>query len=239
MLDAREGVSDQDTSLIGHVLDSGRALVIAVNKWDDMDKYQREQCVASLSRKLEFATWARPVFISALHGSGIGELMKAVNRAYASANHKFTSSELTRAIEAAYQAYQPPLVRGHTPEAEVCASGRHQSADHRDPRRRARRRSPKVIGAISRISSASAIARRHADPDRVPRRRKSVRGQAQRVDRRPAAQAHAHDPQRQAQQALTQRRDCSARSPSRSSPVARRAGSVVATRASNFWTDDH
>jgi GTP-binding protein len=116
MLDAREGVADQDTSLIGHVLESGRALVIAVNKWDGMDKYQREQCVASLSRKLEFATWARQVFISALHGSGIAELMKAVNRAYASANHKFTSSELTRAVEAAYTAYQPPLVRGHAPK---------------------------------------------------------------------------------------------------------------------------
>jgi len=123
MLDARQGVADQDTSLIGQVLDSGRALVIAVNKWDDMDRYQREQCIASLSRKLEFATWAPPVFISALHGSGIGELMKAVNRAYASATHKFTSSELTRAIEAAYQAYQPPVVRGHTPKMKYAHPG--------------------------------------------------------------------------------------------------------------------
>ena len=123
MLDAREGVADQDTALIGHVLESGRALVIAVNKWDDMDKYSREQCVASLSRKLEFATWARQVFISALHGSGIGELMKAVNRAYASANHKFTSSELTRAVEAAYTAYQPPLARGHTPKLKYAHPG--------------------------------------------------------------------------------------------------------------------
>lgn len=116
MLDAREGVADQDSALLGHVLESGRALVVAVNKWDGLDKYQREQCVASLTRKLDFAAWARQVFISALHGSGIGELMKAINRAYASSNHKFTSSELTRAVEAAYQAYQPPLVRGHTPK---------------------------------------------------------------------------------------------------------------------------
>ena len=116
MLDAREGVSDQDSSLLGHVLESGRALVVAVNKWDGMDKYQREQCVASLARKLDFAAWARQVYISALHGSGIAELMKAVNRAYAASNHKFTSSELTRAVEQAYQAYQPPLVRGHTPK---------------------------------------------------------------------------------------------------------------------------
>ena len=123
MLDAREGVSDQDTSLIGHVLESGRALVIAVNKWDGMDKYQREQCIASLSRKLEFAPWARQVFISALHGSGIAELMKAINRAHASANHKFTSSELTRAVETAFAAYQPPLVRGHTPKLKFAHPG--------------------------------------------------------------------------------------------------------------------
>ncbi|MBC6941352.1 MAG: ribosome biogenesis GTPase Der [Xanthomonadales bacterium] len=115
MLDAREGVSEQDTTLLGHVLEAGRALVIAVNKWDGMDKYQREQCAASLSRRLDFVAWARQVFISALHGSGIGELMKAINRAHAASHHKFTSSELTRAIAAATAAYQPPLVRGHSP----------------------------------------------------------------------------------------------------------------------------
>ncbi len=123
MLDAREGVSDQDASLLGHVLESGRALVIAVNKWDDMDKYQREQCIASLTRKLDFAAWARQVFISALHGSGIAELMKAINRAHAASNHKFSSSELTRAVEQAYQAYQPPLVRGHTPKLKFAHPG--------------------------------------------------------------------------------------------------------------------
>jgi len=123
MLDAREGVADQDTALIGHVLESGRALVIAVNKWDGLDAYQREQCVASLSRKLDFAPWARQVFISALHGSGIGELMKAIDRAYASANRTFTSSELTRAVETAYRAYQPPLVRGHTPKLKFAHPG--------------------------------------------------------------------------------------------------------------------
>jgi GTP-binding protein len=123
MLDAREGVSEQDATLIGHVLESGRALVVAVNKWDGLDKYQREQCTTSLARKLDFAAWARQVYISALHGSGIAELMKAVNRAYASANHVFTSSELTRAVEAAYQAYQPPLVRGHTPKLKYAHPG--------------------------------------------------------------------------------------------------------------------
>jgi GTPase len=123
MLDAREGVSEQDATLIGHVLESGRALVIAVNKWDGLDRYQREQCVASLSRKLDFASWARQVFISALHGSGIGELMKAIDRANASANKAFTSSELTRAVEIAWQAHQPPLVRGHAPKLKFAHPG--------------------------------------------------------------------------------------------------------------------
>jgi len=123
MLDAREGVADQDATLIGHVLESQRALVIAVNKWDGLDRYQREQCKASLDRKLDFVAWARQIFISAKHGTGIGDLMKAVDRAHASANRKFTSSDLTRALEAAYQGYQPPLVRGHAPKLRYAHPG--------------------------------------------------------------------------------------------------------------------
>jgi len=125
MLDAVEGVTDQDTALIGHVLESGRALVIAINKWDGLDTYQREQCRASLSRKLSFVIWARQVFISAKHGTGVGDLMKAVDRAHASATHKFTSSDLTRALEAAYAGYQPPLVRGHAPKLRYAHPGGH------------------------------------------------------------------------------------------------------------------
>src|SRR5689334_15030719 len=70
MLDAREGVADQDSTLIGHVLQSNRALVIAVNKWDGLDAYTKERTKASLSRKLDFVPWARQVFISAKHGTG-------------------------------------------------------------------------------------------------------------------------------------------------------------------------
>jgi GTP-binding protein len=123
MLDAGEGVTDQDSGLIGHVLEAGRALVVAVNKWDGLDRYQREQCQSSLERKLVFVPWARQVFISALHGSGIGELMKAVNRAHAAANRNFTSSELNRALEAASAGAQPPLVRGHAPKLRYAHPG--------------------------------------------------------------------------------------------------------------------
>jgi len=123
MIDANEGVTDQDAGLIGHVLDAGRALVLAINKWDGLGKYEREQCRNSLARKLEFVAWAAQITVSALHGSGIGELMKAVNRAYAAANRKLTASELTRALEAAYAAYQPPLVRGHAPKLKYAHPG--------------------------------------------------------------------------------------------------------------------
>ncbi len=123
LLDAKEGVSEQDATVIGHVLNENRALVIAVNKWDGLSTYEREQCRASLSRKLDFVAYARVVTISALHGSGIAELMKAIDRAYASTTRQFGSAELTRALEKAYETYQPPLVRGHAPKLRFAHPG--------------------------------------------------------------------------------------------------------------------
>ena len=123
LLDANEGVTDQDAGLIGHALDAGRALVVAVNKWDGLKTYDREQCKSSMQRKLVFVAWAPQVTISALHGTGIGELMKLVNRVHLAANKKLTASDLTRALEAAYAAYQPPLVRGHSPKLRYAHPG--------------------------------------------------------------------------------------------------------------------
>lgn len=123
LLDAREGVSEQDATIIGHVLESGRALVVAVNKWDGLTPYEREQCRAMLDRKLSFVEFSTPLFMSALHGSGIAELMRAINKAYRSATHTFTSSELTRALTHAYESNQPPLVRGHAPKLRYAHPG--------------------------------------------------------------------------------------------------------------------
>ena len=123
LLDAKEGVSEQDATLIGHVLDAGRALVIAVNKWDGLSTYEREQCRSSLSRKLDFVPFSPPIFISALHGSGIAELMRSIGRAHKSATREFGSSELTRALEKAYESYQPPLVRGYAPKLRFAHPG--------------------------------------------------------------------------------------------------------------------
>ncbi|SFS13396.1 GTP-binding protein [Dyella sp. OK004] len=123
MIDARENLADQDLTLIGHAVEEGRALVIAVNKWDGMDAYQREQCQRALERRLQFVDWAKNVFISALHGSGLRELMRAVVRAHAAATKELSSSELTKTLERAYEGYQPPLVRGHAPKLRFAHPG--------------------------------------------------------------------------------------------------------------------
>jgi GTP-binding protein len=113
MLDASEGITDQDATVLGYALDAGRALVVAVNKWDGLTDYQRQQAEALLSRKLGFVEWAEAVRISAKHGSGLRELFAAIHRAHASATREFSTSEVTKAVEIAYETNPPPTVRGH------------------------------------------------------------------------------------------------------------------------------
>ena len=123
LLDATEGVTDQDASVLGYVLDAGRALVVAVNKWDGLSTYQRQQTNDMLDRKLSFAPWAERITISALHGTGMRELFRAIHRAYASATRKFSTSEVTKALEIAYSSFQPPVVRGHVAKLRFAHPG--------------------------------------------------------------------------------------------------------------------
>ena len=123
MLDAGEGVTDQDATVLGHVLDAGRALVIAVNKWDGQSTYQREQTMKMLERKLSFADWAERVTISAKHGTGLKDLFKAIHRAHASATHEFSTAETTKALEIAVQSFPPPVVRGHAAKMKFAHPG--------------------------------------------------------------------------------------------------------------------
>ncbi len=112
VLDAQEGIGEQDATLAGHVVESGRALVVAVNKWDGLAPDQRDEVRRGLSRKLGFLDFAARHFISALHGSGVGLLLDDVDRVYANATRNLGTPELTRILEAAVQEHQPPLVRG-------------------------------------------------------------------------------------------------------------------------------
>lgn len=113
LLDATEGVTDQDASVLGAILDAGRALVVVINKWDGLTTYQREQAESLLARKLSFVEWAESVRISALHGSGLRELFKAIHRAHASATMELGTSEVNKALEVAYETNPPPSIRGH------------------------------------------------------------------------------------------------------------------------------
>ena len=123
MLDAREGLTDQDTTLLGHVLTEGRALVIALNKWDGLDADHRKRVRTELDRKLTYVTWAQQVTISALHGSGIQELMNAVQRAWKSASKDLATPELTRVLKNAFEAHQPPMKQGRTAKLRYAHSG--------------------------------------------------------------------------------------------------------------------
>jgi len=113
LLDAHEGVTEQDANLLGQILDSGTALVIAVNKWDGMDNYQQEQARHSLSRKLHFVDFVDIHFISALQGKGIGnKLFNAIHTAWASANCHINTGQLNQMLKKAVITHAPPLVKG-------------------------------------------------------------------------------------------------------------------------------
>ena len=113
VIDAQEGVSDQDLHMLGYVLDAGRSLVIALNKWDGMTGDEKEVVREQLRRRLEFVSFARMHFISALHGSGVGNLFSSVDEAYGFAMKKWPTNKLTRMLEDIVADHQPPLVNGN------------------------------------------------------------------------------------------------------------------------------
>ncbi len=112
LIDASEGLVDQDLHLMGYVLDAGRALVVAVNKWDGLEQQQRDWVKVELERRLRFVEFADIHFISALHGTGVGHLYKSVHKAYAAATNKLSTNRLTRILEDAVSDHPPPLVNG-------------------------------------------------------------------------------------------------------------------------------
>jgi len=112
VIDAREGLVDQDLHLIGFVLDAGRSLVVAVNKWDGMDQEDRAKVKEQVKRRLDFLDYADKHYISALHGSGVGVMYESVEACYESAMAKWPTNRLTAILEDAIAQHQPPLVRG-------------------------------------------------------------------------------------------------------------------------------
>ena len=123
VLDAKQEISDQDAHIAGFILEAGRALVLAVNKWEAVDEAGRETVKRTLSRKLAFLSFARLHFISALGGQGIGGLMKSVNDAYAAAMAKLPTPKLTRALQAAVSQQQPPRAGYSRPKLRYAHQG--------------------------------------------------------------------------------------------------------------------
>ena len=112
MMDAQKEIADQDLHLLGFILEAGRALVLVINKWDGLDDYQKDKIRADVDKQLVFVRFAEIFYVSALHGSNVGQLYAAIDRAYASATRDLSTPKLTRILEQALEAHQPPLVRG-------------------------------------------------------------------------------------------------------------------------------
>ncbi len=108
MLDASQDISDQDAHIAGFILESGRAVVLAVNKWDGLESYQREQVKREIGRRFSFLSFAKLHFISALKDQGIASLMQSVQRAHAAAFSKLPTPKLTRALIGAVERQAPP-----------------------------------------------------------------------------------------------------------------------------------
>jgi GTP-binding protein len=108
VLDAAQEISEQDAHIAGFIVEAGRALAVAVNKWDGADDYQRDRIKMELARKLGFLAFARLHFVSALRGEGVGALMRSVDAAYAAAMSKLPTPKLTRILQAAVAKQAPP-----------------------------------------------------------------------------------------------------------------------------------
>ncbi|MFC0322963.1 ribosome biogenesis GTPase Der [Gallibacterium melopsittaci] len=124
-IDAREGISDQDLSLLGFILNAGRALVIVVNKWDGLSQEIKDNIKSELDRRLDFIDFARVHFISALHGSGVGNLFESVTEAYQSATKRYSTSLLTRILQMATDEHQPPMISGRRIKLKYAHPGGH------------------------------------------------------------------------------------------------------------------
>ncbi|OCG22722.1 ribosome biogenesis GTPase Der [Gilliamella sp. App2-1] len=123
VIDAREGISDQDLSLLGFIINSGRSLVIAVNKWDGLSQDIKEQVKTTLDDRLDFIDFARVHFISALHGSGVGNLFDSIQEAYDCATRRVNTALLTKIMQMAQDDHQPPLVRGRRVKLKYAHAG--------------------------------------------------------------------------------------------------------------------
>ncbi len=123
VIDAREHITDQDLSLLSFIIDSGRSLVVAINKWDGLTQEYKDEIKRELDLRLGFVDFARVHFISALHGTGVGNLFESINEAYESATRRNSSSLLNRILSAATQEHEPPVSGGRRIKLKYAHAG--------------------------------------------------------------------------------------------------------------------
>jgi GTPase len=123
LLDGSTEIADQDTHIAGYILEKGRALVVAVNKWDGLDEYPRMRIKRELERRLHFLRWANVHFISALRGTGLGAVMRSVASAHRAAFTKLPTPKLTRALRAAVERQMPPRSGSSRPKMRYAHQG--------------------------------------------------------------------------------------------------------------------
>ncbi|WP_295364454.1 ribosome biogenesis GTPase Der [uncultured Succinivibrio sp.] len=123
VIDARAHITDQDLSLLGFILESGRSLVIAVNKWDGLDMAVKDEIKLELNSRLGFVDFARVHFISALHGTGVGNLFDSIDEAYEGATTRHSASLLNRILRAAIEEHEPPISGGRRIKLKFAHAG--------------------------------------------------------------------------------------------------------------------
>lgn len=125
LIDAKEGLTEQDMHLLGFIIETGKALVVVVNKWDGLEEEHKEKVRQDLDRRLGFVQFAKIRFISALHGSGVGLLFKDIEQAYASAVQALSTPYLTRLLQDLIQQHTPPMVKGRRIKMRYAHAGGH------------------------------------------------------------------------------------------------------------------
>lgn len=147
VLDARQGLTEQDQHLAGHVIDAGRGLVLAVNKWDGLEADTRRRVRAEHERRFDFIDFAQTRYISALHGTGVGRLLNAVSAAHAAGGRQLSTAELSRVLEDAVFQHPPPSAGG----GRIKLRYAHQGGSH----------PPRIVIHGSRVSRMPGSYRRY------------------------------------------------------------------------------
>ena len=125
VIDAKEGIVDQDLHMLGYALDAGRAIVVAINKWDGLSQDQKDSVKIEIDRRFNFVPWVKIHLISALYGNGVGKLYPSIHKAYEASMFKVSTNQLTRILEDAVASHPPPMVGGRRIKLRYAHLGGH------------------------------------------------------------------------------------------------------------------